>query len=964
MKNFVTTILLSMAVALTANAYNVSGVVVDAEGEPMIRATVRLLNQADSSSVKGSLTDDDGAYKITDIKGGKYILETSYVGFDTYTQNIEVKKSVKLDPIVLRENAALLKDITVTGIKTPIKVMEDTIEFNADSYKTQPNAVVEDLLKRLPGVEVGSDGKITANGKSVSKILVDGKEFFSDDPTVASKNLPVEMVDKLQVVDRKSDLARLTGVDDGEEETVINLTVKKGMNQGWFGNVEAGYGTDNRYKGTFMINRMWDGNQLTFLGGANNVNDRGFGMGGMSGFRRFGGFNGITTSRFLGVNFNIGNEEIFRVGGDVSYSYSNQDTRNKLNRQYLFTDSTSFENSRTNTLDRSNSITGNFRMEWKPDSFNTLDIRPTMSVNFNHSNSDNFSETFAGVGGNMDAMGQQVNKNTKLEENKGTSWNLGTRIIYNHNVKSHRGRSFSFMGNFNTSNTREKSNTLNEIIYYLLDRDPDMFDQYQDNHTWNNNVSTRLSWTEPLGDVKKGNFLTISYQFSYRWNNADQIVYDRKLPDGYTSYDYLTPQQQAMLFVLGSVSTDEKVDSLSNQFRNNYMNQDIRIGYRHVTKKSNLDVGISLMPQMTQSTDILNSAKSLPERWVWNYAPYLRYRYKMSNSRSINIDYRGRSSQPSISQLQPVPDYSDPLNVIQGNPNLLPSFNHNLNFRFQDFNMEAQRSIMLMLRASMTQNSIMSKVTFDPTTGGRTTTYENVNGIWNVNAFNMISFPLKNKSFTLNNFFNVSYSRNVGFNNGIKNNSDNFGLGESIGFAFRPDNLELELRPNYRLQYTRNSVQTTQNRTTHDFGGSFNFTYYAPFGLVLHTDLTYTAMRGYGSGYDTNEWMLNADISYQFLPSRALTLAISGRDLLDQRSNVSRTVTANYIQDNMYNTLSRYFMVSLTYTFNTFGKGQEPEMRGPGMMGPDGPGGNMRGGQRGGMGGGRGMGGMGGGRRP
>ena len=314
-RNFLLYILLSLVIPCM-QAYNVSGKICDAQGEPLISASVRLLAAKDSTVVKGVVSDANGRFSFPNIKNGRFIVEASYVGYDNQYKNVTVQdKNVPVGTITMNENSIMLKETTVIGIKTPITVKEDTVEFNADSYKTKPNAVVEDLLKRLPGVEVDSEGKITANGKSVTKILVDGKEFFADDPTVASRNLPVDMVDRLQVVDRKSDLARITGVDDGEEETVINLTVKKGMKNGWVGNVEAGYGTDDRYKASFNVNRFWNNNQITFLGATNNVNDLGFSDGTSGRFRRFGGSNGITTSQAFGVNFNIGKDEKFRIGG-------------------------------------------------------------------------------------------------------------------------------------------------------------------------------------------------------------------------------------------------------------------------------------------------------------------------------------------------------------------------------------------------------------------------------------------------------------------------------------------------------------------------------------------------------------------------------------------------------------------------------------------------------------------------
>ncbi len=933
MKKIVFAILFVLLGGSCALAYTVKGTVLDETQQPLPKATVRILNAKDSTAVKAVLTDDDGKFSLSNISKGNYLLESSYVGYAPVFQTINVKDNVDVGKVPMAENAIALKDLTVTGIKTPIKVMQDTVEFNADSYKTQPNAVVEDLLKRLPGVEVDSDGKITHNGKEITKILVDGKEFFSDDPKVASKNLPVDMVDKLQVIDRKSDLARLTGVDDGEEETVINLSIKEDRRNGWFGTIVGGYGTDERYSGQFNVNRFWNGNQITLLGNFNNVNNMGFSDGGGR-FQRFGfGGGGITESQTIGVNFNVGNEDIFRIGGNVMYSHSKTTSHSSTERQYLFNDSTSFYDSKSNAVNSGKNIRADFRMEWKPDSFNVLDVRPNVALNYNDSESDTESNTWAGIG-NTGERGNQVNKSVNRSLSSGHSFDLGTRIIYTHNFKRHRGRSFSIMVNYSTSNQRETPDTYSWNQFYLFNDSIDLYDQVANNHTWNNNFSTRVSWTEPIGDTRKGNFLTFAYQFSARWNNSDKLVYDHPVvwPDGWEG----TP-------VIGEDLVWN--EDLSNQFRNTYINQDIRFGFKHVSRTHNLDAGISLVPQMSKSTDLINDAKSIPKRNVLNYAPYTRYRWKMSNTRSMRLDYNGRSSQPSMTQLQPVADMSDPLNIVQGNPDLDPSFSHNLRFSYNDFNPDAQRAVMAMVSASMTQNSIVSKTTTNQETGGRFTTYENVNGVWNVNAFNMISFPFRNKAFTFNNHIGISYNHSVGYTNGEKYNSGNLGFNESLGIAFRPDNLEIELRPTYRLSNATNSVQSNQNRTTHSYGGRFNFSYYTPFGLVLNTDLNYTANRGYGEGFNTNETMWNATISYQMLKGKNLTLSASAHDILAQQSNLSRTVNATYIEDAIRNTLTRYVMFSVSYRFNTFGKGNEPEDRNrPRWGGPGGPGGGPGGG--------------------
>ena len=912
--------------AIAAIASDITGRIKDDTGEVLPDATVKLLSLPDSTFVKGIQANDEGKFRLTGVKRGQYVAEVSYVGYATQGVNVKVdgKNNVALGDISLSEGTINLKDVVVTGVKTQIKVMEDTVEYNADSYKTAPNAVVEDLLKRLPGVEVDSEGKITANGKEVTKILIDGKEFFSDDPKVASKNLPVNMVDKLQVVDRKSDLARLTGVDDGEDETVINLTVKKGMQNGWFGTAEAGYGTDNRYLGSFNVNRFWNGNQITLLGNANNINELGFTDSNGGRFRRFGGDNGITTSQALGLNFNIGNEEIFRVGGDIMYSRSDRDTRQKQERQYLFPDSSSYASIGKNARDKGHNFRADFRLEWRPDSFNILEVRPRISYNKNESFSVDSTLTRAG-----DPLRTPVSNSFNNSQASGKSLEFGTRIIYTHNFASHRGRSFSLMANYQHSDVKQYDDSYSRNLFYLFNDSTDIYDQWTDSHEWSNTLMARASWTEPIGDVRKGNFLTFAYHIRYRWNDADKLVYDREMPpEGVID-------QPALVFN----------DSLSNSFRNEFMTQNIRVGYKKVGRDFNFEGGLALVPSMSQSTDLINSARNIPRRNVWNYAPFLRMKLKMSKTRSLNMRYDGRSSQPSMTQLQPVADMSDPLRIVVGNPELNPSFNHWFNVRFQDFDSDKQRSIMLMGDVNLTQNAIVSRTEFNPQTGGQITYYNNVNGVWNARLMNMISMPLRNKAWQWSNHIFTNYSRTVGFNNGDRNASGSLRLFEMMAIAYRPSNLELELRPTYGLQTTHNSLRSVGNMTVHTYGAGFNAYYYTPIGVILSSDLRFSGTSGYAQGYDSEQWMWNASIAYDgILRNKSLTLTLKAYDLLQQKKNINRNVTANYIDDISYNNLTRYFMVTLTYKFNTFGKGNEPRMNqdgpfgGPGH-GPGGPGG-------------------------
>ncbi len=918
---------------LASQAAVINGVLVDSQDTTeLIEASVRLLMaNKDSTMVKGTTTDMNGVFNIKGVKAGKYLLRFSYLGYNDVIKHVTVGedgRDVNMGVVKMDPNTIMLKEAVVVGLKSPITVKEDTIEFNADTYKTQANAVVEDLLKRLPGVEVGSDGKITANGKEVKKILIDGKEFFSDDPTVASKNIPAEMINKLQVIDRKSDLARLTGVDDGEDETVINLSVKKGMNNGWFGTVNAGYGTDDRYAGNVMINHFRDGNQFTILGGGNNVNNLGFGDGASGRFQRFGGDRGVTTSQYAGINFNVGSkeDEHFRVGGDIMYSHSDRDTRTRTARQYLLQDSTSYEDANTVARDKGHNLRGDFRVKWEVDSNNTIEFRPNFSFNFNKSERGDTSSLVAG-----DPARTAVNRSLSNFFNDGKSYEWGARLIYNHKVASHPGRSQSLMLNYRYSNVREDADTYTDNTYFLVPEKNQLIDQTANNRRKTHNVTGRISWTEPIGDVKNARFLEFSYRGNYRYTTSDKMVYDN---------------ERTGVWPGGTITNAEWNERLSNSFRNTFYNQTFSVGFRQVRKAYNLNVGLSVNSAMSKSKDLINSARDIKERWAWSVAPYARFRYKFTETRNLNFNYFMRANQPSITQLQPVADESNPLNIIIGNPELKPTFNHNINIRFGDFAQGAQRSIMAMANVDFAQNSIVSTVTTDEVTGGRTTSYTNVGGVWSAMAMNMLSFPFgasKVWYFTSHMFTRYGVSKSV--TDGVENRSNTWMINYSPGLAFRNSVFDIELRPRYSFQNTTTSALKSNTRNIHTWGGNFDGTYSAPFGLVISTDLRYSTTSGYSAGYNSDQWIWNGSIAYQFLKEKQAAVTFSVYDILGQRKNIFRNVTGDYIEDVFYNSLGRYGMVTFTYRFNTFKKGEQPKDRnadrwdGPGRFGPPGGGG-------------------------
>lgn len=702
-------IFLSTIAQSVAAQFTISGIVKDKNDNlPLPQVSIRLLSAKDSTFVTGISSKDNGTFSLKVPKAGSYIAAFSFLGYRTAYEPVQLSKGQprrNLGDVLLGSNDVLLQEAVVVGKAPEVVVKEDTVEFNADSYKTQPNSVVEDLLKKLPGVEVDSEGKITHAGKEITKILVDGKEFFSDDPKVATKNLPVDIIEKLQVVDRKSDLARLTGVDDGEEETVINLTIKEGMKHGWFGNVTGGYGLNGRYEAGAMLNHFFGDNQVTILAGSNNTNNMGFTDMGGSRFRRFGGMNGINTSHNVGVNFNVGKGDAFRVGGDVSYNNSNRDVLKRTERQNMFEDSTSYYSGYNKMKDNGQNIRGNFRLHWEIDSLNTLEFRPRFSVALSKSDSYDSALTTAG-----DIARSKVNFSESDNHNKGTGYDLSGELIYNHKFRNRPGRSFSIQAQYSYSDTKEDGWTKALYKYYMLDKDSTL-DQMDDNHTWSNGYGARFTWTEPLGDVKKGRFLTFSYRFQASFNNADKYT-----------YDILTDPLNA--------ATNDTVrnDELSNSFRNDYYSHRAQIGFKQVTANYTYDIGVAAVPSSSQSIDLINSDRNIPKRTVFNVAPYLRYRYKMGKQRSLRIDYRGYSSQPSMNQLQPVEDRSDPLRIVVGNPELKPAFQNWFRARFNDYDEKTQRAIMAMVNGGFTTNSIISETTYDSQTGGQRTTYRNVNG--------------------------------------------------------------------------------------------------------------------------------------------------------------------------------------------------------------------------------------------
>lgn len=913
-------------------AADITGLVIDEEQQPLSGASLSLTSPSDSLFRQFTFADEDGKFAFKDVGPGQYYLEASMLSMSSKVVNVSVEDSttnLEIPTIILAQEGKTLQETVVTAIKSAVIARQDTLEYNAGSYHTNPNASVGDLLKKLPGVEVSSDGSITSGGKSVSKILVDGKEFFSDDPTMATKNLPSEMVEKVQVIDRKSDLARLTGVDDGEEETVINLTVKKNMKEGWFGTVGGGYGTDGRYEGNFNISTFTNDNQFSFVGGANNINDLGFSDRGRGRFMSFGPSGGITDSQRFGVNFNVGNGEKFRVGGNVFYSHTNRNADNYSETQYLYPDSVSFGKSGSHSIDKGHALNGNFRMLWNIDDNNTLEFRPTFYYNNRKSASNDSTMLYTG-----DFTSQQVNSTQNFKANRGDSYSVSGSLIFNHKFASRPGRSFSAQLQYSYSNTTEHTTSLSDMEFMLLQDESETLYRYLDTKQRSNTGSARLTWTEPLGDVARGNFLTAAYRIGFTNSDADKLTYNLP-PDLLPAYTDITALTAPPAGYLPS-------DSLSNEFRNRFLNQELRLGYKKVSSMYNLEAGMVFAPSRSKSYDLINSARNLAPRTVWNVAPFLRFSYKFSKTSSLRINYNARTSQASSKQLQPVADVSDPMNIVIGNPELKPTFTQNIMAHFNNYNNDTQQSIMAMANVSYALNSIVSRTISNPETGARTTTYANTNGNLNLMGMFFINQPLPNRRWRYNVNMRVRYSSMPGYINGDFNRSGNLSLSPRAGMTFSCDIFQMSVNPHYSFSMATNSLPRQANQYIHEYGFDADASLYLPFGLQISSDINFNSPKGYAGGFNSNEWLWNAQISYSFLRDKSLTVSAKVYDLLGMKKNVERTVSANMISDSRYNALTRYFMFGVSYTFNTLkNKGGKNTGISDGPMPPP-PGGGMR----------------------
>lgn len=873
-------------------------------GNSMELATVRLLKVKDSVLVQGSRTNQSGKFELKDLKSDIYILSISSVGYTKYEKNITLQgKNIDLDAILLDEDAKVLSQVDVNGTAVQVMVRNDTVEYNASSVKTNQNAVVEEVLKKLPGVEIDNDGKITVNGQEIKKIRVDGKKFFGDDVQMATKNLPADMIDKIQVVDQKSDMAQLTGFEDDDTERIINLTTKKEKRQGIIGNVTAGAGLDVntafRYDGNAFLNIMNGETRSTITAGANNINTArsARGRGGFGGGQNAG----LVSTQNLGYNVNTPLSDKLIIGGNATLNHSDNVQTSETNRESFLKEQTYNTNSVSNS--NRNNYDGNMRleMEWKPDSLNTLVFQPNLGFTRNFYNG-NSTYTYL-TNNNTTSWGNSINGSNGIDINGGLNF------IYNKKFNSKKGRALTtnLNVNFSQSNsqgaTYSEKNTLDTTI---------VVDQENENNSIRNNFGARVSYVEPIW--KSQHFLEAALSLNGSYSNSTRNLFDDKDKDGkYTDLN----------------------NEYSNEFKNKFYREALELNYRYYQQNYNMMLGVKVEPSQTFSTTIYGDNPGITlENKVVNFAPSAQFRYNFGKRQFARIDYRGRTNQPSISQMQPVKNNTDLMNETVGNPTLNPSFSHNLRLMFTTYNQKTFSSFNIGVMGDATKDQLTSNSIYDPSGKRYIQTVNSTKMPYSSNMFMMFNTPIIQKRLQFSTNTNIGFQQQYGYTskNVAEIDVNNLALGdtidtkrmnasENVSFTFTHDIIDIGIRTGVKYTKTRNNVNTN-NVETYDWNFTPNLVLRPTEALTFSTDLNYITMRGY-SNFNQDQWLWNASMDWSVMKKRGV-LSLKVIDILRQQLNIRQTVGENYIQYSKYNSLQTYFLVSFSLKINKFAGKSNP----------------------------------------
>lgn len=918
-------------VTMFAATFNVSGTVVEkTTGEAVASATIQLLSLPDSSFVEGVTTGSMGEFTFKNVKEGEYTMRISFIGYTTkYVKldlNAQKKKEMNVGYITMTTDDILLRSAEVTAHAAKVAVSGDSLVYNANAYRVPEGSTLEALVKQLPGAKVDKEGNITINGKKVTKILVDGKEFFLNDKDVAMKNIPTEMIDKLKTYNRKSDLSRVSGIDDGEEETVLDLEVKKGMKNGWFGNVNLGIGTEKRYAERFNVNRFKDDAQVTFLGGANNVSDMGFGGGG----GRWGGWGqeGLRNSKEVGANFATDKPKL-ETGGSVRYRYNGSDTENTSSTEYFNATLAKFNENHSKEFTSNQRVSSNFRLEWKPDTMTNLIFRPNFTYSRNRGRGNSSSGSY---GDKLMEMVINTNANHNMSYNTNASFNGELQFNRKFNNK---GRNLTLRITGNYDDGRSKQLSAANITFNSQGSDQQN-NRYYDTPSRSYGVQGQLTYSEPIGDRT---YLQVGYTYDYNYSKNDRraFIYDSD------AYQTLSQSMQHNRYNINAVlkfmddmkyvldGTDSVATRLSqfSEYRN--YNQTVSLSFRKVREHYNFSAGLDLLPQRS-TLNYKYMGYTYPEitRSVFNIAPRVNLRWNPNKQTNLHVRYNGRTRQPSMTNLLDIKDDSNPLVITKGNPGLKPSFSHNINAEFDTYNADKQRGYFSWLWFNATRNSIDNKTTYDNQTGVRTTMPMNINGNWMGGGGIGFNTGLgKEKAFNIDVDFGGDYSHNVGFYNNaseaeeatdVKSVTKNISLDGGLEFSYRTEQFSASLNGRLTYAHSKNNMNEMGNQNTYDFSYGTELEWTSPWGTSLATDIGMSSRRGYaGRGMNTNELLWNAQVSHSFLKGRALTVMLEVNDILGQQTNISRNIDALMRSDSRYNAIYQYGMLRVIYKFSIFG---------------------------------------------
>ena len=874
--------------------------------KPIEFATVSAKYIGEQTPGRYALSDDKGVAIIQGMRVGRADVSVEYMGYKTKHLTVDIKKGANdAGEVIMQEDINLLDAVVVSGIANPIVVKKDTIEYNASSFKVNETDMLEELIKKLPGIEIASDGSITANGKTINKIMIDGKTFFLDDPTLATKNLPAKIVEKVRIVERKSDQARFTGIDDGDEETVLDLGIKAGMMKGWFGNLAGGYGTENRFEGGAMVGRFTDKTQISIIGNGNNTNNRGFTdmagsmMGGMRGGRGMWGNNkGVTTSWMGGLNANT---EVLdgdmKLSGNALYSGSEQEVKEvkdrttmRANEENMYTHEESYDKTRTDGFRFGGEI------DYDISESSSILFRPNINIGKGSFSSENLFNTLTG----LDSTNRGASRNFGDNE----SQQFGGSLLWRQRLGK-PGRTMSLRVNYDFSNNEIEGFNQSETFYFENNEiaSSDIIDQRYTQRSKSNSIGGRFSYTEPLG---KNFFVEAAYRYNYKKTNSDKDTYNKK--DGqYTELD----------------------NDYTTHYENVFITQQAELNFMKQEKNYNLTVGLSMQPSTTKS---LGRGRDTSYS-VTNFAPSARFRYNFSDSKRLMVRYRGRTSQPSINQLLPIADNTNPLQRVEGNENLNPEFSHNMSVEYRANNRHTFSWFSSSLDASCTTDKIVSKKYYTPE-GVQVSTYDNTNkGVYSLNGRVMFNSVIAKSNFSISSFSNVRYGNSISYvregQDFVENVTRTFSVSENLRITYRNDWAEIILggRVNYQdAWYTVSSMDKVAT-WTNGVTGSVNIT--IPGDINVSSDINHTFYVGYDENYNKPYTMWNASIS-KALFKKSATLKVKIYDILKQSKNLTRTTTENYVQDVVNNTLGQYVMVTLTWRFGNFGD-MKKMGRGPGM---------------------------------